>query len=368
MAEARRIVRTSPADAAAVPAEAAEHVVARVERNERVDPRPPLRRVPPAADAANVDVSILIVTWNSARWIERCLRSIDAATAGLACEVVVHDNASTDSTLAHVDDEQVRVIRSATNDGFAGGTNRAIAGARGRYVFLLNPDCELAPRAVTSLVEFLDANPRAAAAAPLLIDDGGEAQRDFQLRRLPTLRSFATEILLLDKLFPRNRATAHYRYKDLDITAPQRIEQPAAAALLLRRDLFDELGPFDEEFTPAWFEDVDYCRRLAAAGKAIYVVPSAHGRHVGGSSLEHLGFESFIDLWYRNMWRYGRKWFSPGQAEALRWVIIVGMILRLPPAAAGFAHPEVGRWNALKAYAGVLKKAFKRWDDSSVSS
>ena len=313
---------------------------------------------PPLGEAATPELSIVIVTWNSGRWIDRCLSSIPAACDGVAHEVVIYDNASDDATLQLVADRGARVMRAANNDGFAAGTNRAVRETAGRYIFLLNPDCELAPHALASLVRFLDEHPKLAGAAPLF---DGDEQREFQLRRLPTLRSFVSEIFAFHKLFPQNRHTAHHRYRGLDLTEPRRIEQPAAAALLLRREVFDEVGPFDEQFAPAWFEDVDYCRRLAAAGKEVWVVPAARAVHVGGASLEHVPFERFTAVWYRNMWRYARKWFSAGRAEALRWLILGGMLLRIAAAAIGVAHPEVGRKRAMRAYAGVLKSAWKRW-------
>jgi len=258
-------------------------------------------------------------------------------------------------------------MQSSENVGFAAGTNRALAESRGRYVFLLNPDCDLAPRALTLLCEFLDRNPNAAAAAPLLTSDNGGLQREFQLRRLPTLRALAAEALLLNKMLPRNKATAHYRYQDLDLSRPQRIEQPAAAALLVRREVFDEIGGFDEQFSPAWFEDVDYCRRLSEANKELFVVPAAQARHAGGASLEHMPYAQFIDLWYRNMWRYAHKWFSPRKAEALRWALVFGMILRCFAALVGFRNGSSNRWEALRIYARVLRRALNRWDDSSPS-
>lgn len=325
---------------------------------------PALREVP---SAAPLDLSILIVTWNSERWIDRCLRSLPAACQGLRYEVIVHDNASTDGTLRHLPEEAARVFRSTTNQGFGAGTNRAFRESRGRHVFLLNPDCELEPAALTTLCEFLDQHPAAAGAVPLLVDDSGGSQRYFQLRRLPTLRGLAAEALLLNKLFPKNRATAHYRYSDLDldITSPQRVEQPAAAALLIRREVFEEVGAFDERYSPAWFEDVDYCRRLLAAGKDVFVVPAAVARHHGGASLEHMTFGAFIDLWYRNMWLYARKWFSRGEAEALRWAIIAGMILRCAAAVLGVKNGSKTRGDAIRAYARVLRRALNRWEAGS---
>jgi hypothetical protein len=320
-----------------------------------------------SARTTPVELSIVIVTWNSERWIDRCLQSLPAACEGLSYEVVVYDNASTDSTLRRLPEDAMRVIRSTQNDGFAAGMNRALEKTRGRYLFLLNPDCDLDPRALTILCDFLDHNPNAAAAAPLLNGESGGSQREFQLRRLPTLRALAAEALLVNKMLPRNRATAHYRYQDLDLSQPQRIEQPAAAALLIRREVFDEIGPFDEQFSPAWFEDVDYCRRLAEAKKELYVLPAARARHVGGASLEHMSYACFIDLWYRNMWRYARKWFSPSRAEALRMAVIAGMMMRCVAALAGFRNGSSSRWEALRTYARVLKKALNRWDDSSPS-
>ena len=319
-----------------------------------------------AAIPAALDLSILIVTWNSERFIDRCLRSIAAACEGLSYEVVIHDNASGDDTLAHLG--EARVIRSSANRGFAAGTNRAFDASRGRYVFLLNPDCELAPRALTEVFDFLEQHPHIAAAAPLLIDESGDSQRNFQLRRLPTLWTFMAEVLLVDKVFPRNAATARYRYHDLDLTAPRRVEQPAAAALLLRRETVEEIGPLDEAFAPAWFEDVDYCRRLAEKQKEVWVVPAAQARHFGGASLQHITFATFVDVWYRNMWRYARKWMRPAQSEALRWGIIIGMLLRCMAGILGFHPRGVARWDAFRGYRNVLRKAFERWSPSSSPS
>jgi N-acetylglucosaminyl-diphospho-decaprenol L-rhamnosyltransferase len=333
-------------------------VVERASRPSLIEVKPPAPAAREARVAAPraVDVTLIVVTWNSERWIDRCLRAIPAACEGLHYEVVIYDNASSDGTLSHIRDvDAQQLVRSENNDGFAAGVNRAATLSRGRYVFLLNPDCELGPRALTTLLEFLDANPAAAAAAPLLSGDDGDDQREFQLRELPTLRSLASEVLL-------HRKASHREYRDLDLTRPQRVEQPAAAALLIRRSVFDEVGPLDEQFSPAWFEDVDYCQRLARAGKEVFVVPAARGRHFGGASLEHMPFAEFVDVWYRNMLRYARKWMTPGEAEAVRWTIIAGMLLRCIAAAAGLAHPEAGRRVALRAYAHVLERAFARWE------
>jgi N-acetylglucosaminyl-diphospho-decaprenol L-rhamnosyltransferase len=329
------------------------------------------RTIVPISSARPLELSILIVTWNSRRWIERCLASIPAACRGISYEVIVCDNASADTTLQELqkhrndrDDTTIRfeVIQSARNEGFAGGMNRAFREARGRYVFLLNPDCELSEGSVSVLHEFLERNALAAAAAPLLADEGGVSQREFQFRRFPTLLTLASEVFAAGRFFPRNGVTARYHYRDLDLTAAQEVEQPAAAALLIRREVFEAVGPLDEQFAPAWFEDVDYCRRMAQQHHRLYVVPAASARHFGGASLEHLSFEAFTDAWYTNMGRYARKWFSPVRAEALRWLIVIAMAMRCGAALIGVAHPEVGRRRVLRTYASVMLKALGRWN------
>ena len=158
--------------------------------------------------------------------------------------------------------------------------------------------------------------------------------------------------------------TARHRYRELDLGKPQAIEQPAAAAFLLRREVFEAVGPLDEQFAPAWFEDVDYCHRLAAHHDEIHVVPAARVRHFGGASLEHMPLSRFADVWYGNMWRYARKWMTPARAERLRWVIMLGMSLRCASALLGLRPRGVGRLEAVRAYASVLRKAFDRWAES----
>jgi len=318
-----------------------------------------------------VDVSVVVVAWNSAGWIGRCLASIGAGCGALTREVIVHDNASRDETaaiaLAALGAERGEVIRSATNDGFAGGVNRAVARARGRFVLLLNPDCELRPGCVETLVGRLEASPKAAGAAPLLVGDDGKPQSEFQLRRLPTLRSFVAELLLVERFAGSSREIDRYRCRDLDLAIEQPVEQPAGAALLLRREIMESIGPLDERFAPAWFEDVDYCKRIAATGAEIVFVPSACAVHHGGASLDAMEPGEFLGIWYRNLWRYAEKWMSADDLELLRLAVIAGAAMRCAAVAAGLG-PRDGRPGLLAAYAGVVRSASTRWQNESRSS
>lgn len=326
---------------------------------------------PAIAEVPRAKVTAIVVTWNSAAWIGRCLGALEPAADRGTLEVIVWDNASFDGTAEVAEragDGWTRVIRSAENRGFAGGLNAALSAATGTYVLLLNPDCLMKPAAVERLAAFLDANPRAGAVAPLLLNEDGTPQREFQLRRFPTFAGVAAEILLLQRLRPDNRASSHYRYRDLAIDAPVEVEQPAAAALMIRRSVIDEIGSFDERFDPAWLEDVDYAQRIWRAGHTIMLVPDAVATHGGGASLDHLRFSGFVEVWYRNLYKYAQKWWPARDVEKLRWVILAGMLLRSAALAAGMAQNGESRWTAIAAHLRVFRKAFFRWDDPSQSS
>lgn len=325
-----------------------------LERNESIAP----------ARRAVLDVSIVIVTWQSEEWIERCLASIPAAVNGHSYEVIVHDNASNDRTVAVAEQNATTLLESESNVGFAGGVNRALQTATGRYIVLLNPDCEPTSGSISTLIDFLD-NSGAAAAVPLLIGLDGKPQTDFQLRRLPTMRSIAAELLLLNHALPRNGAASHAHYRDVSFDLPQVVEQPAAAAMVLRRSVMNEIGGLDERFTPAWFEDVDYCRRMAKGGHEIYLVPTAVVIHRGGSSLEHVSYETFSLIWYRNLYRYARKWFRPASAEVVRWLTVTGMLLRIAALGVGFRRAPLTRREAFTAFRRVLREALLGWEDGS---
>lgn len=327
-------------------------------------PQPPRTNAPP-------DVSIIIVTWNSAAWIEQCLRSIVPACGSRSFEAVVRDNASTDRSAMIA--SEVALPGTITevapaNEGFAGGVNAALHRTTARYVMLLNPDCVLSPGSIEQLCRFLDERRDVSAAVPLLAGLDGTLQTRFQFRRLPEVWGFVTDVLSIDRLMPRNRVTSHYRYADLDLSAPVAVEQPAAAAILFRRSVFETVGSFDASFAPAWFEDVDFARRMANAGLRTYAIPEVRVTHAGGSSVAQLQWDSFVEVWYTNMYRYAQKWFNKRDVAILRWALITGMVLRSMAIGARVWKTRSGKRKAIAAHIRVLKLAFKRWDNASQSS
>jgi GT2 family glycosyltransferase len=268
-------------------------------------------------------IGIVIVTYNSAGDIGPCL---DAALA-TGAEVVVVDNASSDETLSQIAKRRVAVIPNRDNRGFAGAVNQGTCAISAEYVLLLNPDAVL-----QSGIEALRdacAAPRVGAAGGKLVDGRGEIQAGFNVRRLPTPLDLALEILLVNRLWPRNPANWQYRCYGFCSARPAEVEQPAGAFLMFRRTVWEELGGFDERFYPLWFEDVDFCKRLRDHGYRVYYEPRAVAVHRGGHSIQKILLEERQLYWYRSLLKYGFKHFNQGVPQGLCLAVIVGSCLRM---------------------------------------
>ena len=302
--------------------------------------------------------SAIIVTYNSAESIIQCL----GALAGEDCEIVVVDNASQDETLTRVEAFQahhpVELLRISRNLGFAAGVNHGVRAATGDILLVLNPDAIAEPSAVSAMIECMTPQ-SAAAAGGALLEASGELQRGFAFRRLPTLGSLLCEALLVNQLWPSNPVNRRYRCLDADYSTVQQVEQPAGACLAITREAWQAIGGMDTQFTPVWFEDVDFCKRLLDSGRKIIYCPAAKFRHSGAHSVGKLSFADKQLFWYTNMLRYARKHFSPAKVLILRLGVIKGMVLRMLATLLGAGPEGVGTGEATSAYRAVIALAFR---------
>src|SRR6266567_5419421 len=205
-------------------------------------------------------VGIVIVTYNSGEHIGECL---DAALPAGA-RVIVVDNASHDETRAAVTGRGVRLIANHDNRGFAAAVNQGIRALDTPYILLLNPDSVLQTD-LEPLRACCD-RPGTAGAGGKLLDASGRIQAGFMFRRFPTPQALIFEALGLNRLWPHNPVNWHFRCLGFDFAREQPVDQPAGAFLMIRRDVWEKIGGFDERFHPLWFEDVDFAQRAAAAG------------------------------------------------------------------------------------------------------
>jgi GT2 family glycosyltransferase len=275
-----------------------------------------------------------IVNWNSGPLLAMCVESILREST---VNIFVFDNGSRDDSLNFTPSAptRVQIVRSNENRGFAGGVNQIFKSTDTPYVLLLNPDIRVLPGSIQLLEEFMDSHSRAAAV-------GGYAGEKYPPKNLPTMWS-----LVLENLGIGGRG--------LTVSGPPpattfQVEQAAAAAMMIRRETCKDVPMFDDAFYPAWYEDVDFCRRLTRDNWEVYFAPHAKFEHSGGYSAKTMGSAEFLYAYYRNQVRYARKWFSWPEVAVVRASVVAGMVGRVvvrPWDTAGYVRVFLGaliRW------------------------
>lgn len=282
--------------------------------------------------------SVIIVTWHPGAELESCVASLAAARRlaerrNLLVELVLVDNASPEFPHEVLNRHwpDARTLWNDSNRGFGPAANQGFQACRAPYVLLLNPDTCAVDDPFSILHDGFERLPDVVALAPRLLEDGtptGESQASFQLRRLPTWGQAVRELLLVDKMWPNNRFLIRDRYLDRDRSTSFPVEQPAAAALAMRRETLIRCGGFDERFIPAWFEDVDLCERLGRTGDLLYW-PDACFLHRGGVAAHRLGYDQFLPIYYANAIRYRKKHSGAMAVILYRLLVATGMLMRL---------------------------------------
>lgn len=247
-----------------------------------------------------MDVSIIIVNWNTRELLLNCLSSVFATTSGLACETIVVDNGSQDGSSGAVAEQfpQTTVIHNTENRGFARANNQALAGARGRYILLLNSDAVLTEGSLQGLVSFMDKTPGAGIAACQFISPDGSKQNSFD--NFPTM---ATELLnktLLKTFFP-----ARYPSKRRDYREPLAVDSVIGACMLVRAEAIREVGGLDEDYF-FFMEETDWCFRMHQAGWQVYHLPGIRVYHLQGKSKEKNPAKAWIE-YYRSLYIFFKK-------------------------------------------------------------
>ncbi len=246
---------------------------------------------------------MVIVNWNSGLHLGKLLRSLGASHAQIK-ETLVVDNASQrfDGQLAEKH-PHVTFWRQARNLGFAAAANRGIERTSTSFVLLLNPDVQLLPGSLSGLCGALAERPEAGIVCGPLLGDGGIHQKEFQLRPLPNWKNILMDVTCGDALWGNRNRQVPVGSAGEGV----QVEQPAAAYWLLRREAWEDIGGFDVYFFPAWFEDVDFCRRLRSRGWQIWFFADYPARHRGGLALDQLGYRRFVRAYYANLKKYLRK-------------------------------------------------------------
>jgi N-acetylglucosaminyl-diphospho-decaprenol L-rhamnosyltransferase len=273
------------------------------------------------------DVAVVIVNFNAGVALRPTLASLAEGLAGATWECVVVDNASRDGSeaAALAAGPNVRLVRQATNGGFARGVNAGIAATTAPLILILNPDCALEAGAIAPLRRELSGHARAAVVGPRILDSDGALQES--ARGDPALLTgLFGRTGLLSRAFPRlgvvrrNLVSRDAVESGADSVV---VDWVSGACMLARRDALLSVGGFDEGYFLYW-EDADLCRRLRRAGWETRYVPAATVRHqVGQSSRTAPGLAN--REFHRSAYRYYVTHVVPARwhpGRPLAWALL----------------------------------------------
>jgi hypothetical protein len=307
-----------------------------------------------------VDVSICVLNFNGAKLLADCLgslKNIDGATE-VSHEVIVVDNGSTDDSVEMLRTRfpGVLVIELDKNISIAEAFNRAIRVGKGRYFLLLNNDILLQKGCLEEMVRFLGEHGCVGAVSARLMNPDGTTQVQYYPAKLPTVRSIAAELLWFNQI---TRGKSVMEPKGWDPERPCQMEQVPGASMMVRRQVFDEIGLLDASFT-CWYEDVDFCFRCFKSGWELWYLPDARVIHLGGATFQGIAISQKTIWRFHGLVRYCSKHFSGANYGLVRMVMFLAVMLRLPIIAVlcVWPRPSVRQsWRGVvPAYLGFLRK------------
>lgn len=245
-----------------------------------------------------MDLSIIIINWNSLEFLRKCLASVYANTMSISCEVLVIDNASFDGSEQMVRKEfpSVRFVQSQENLGFARGNNLGFTHSAGEVLLFLNPDTEVLGSALERMMVWMKVLPGAGAMGPKLLNSDLSIQTSC-LQSFPSILNQVIDAEWLRHRFPAwsiwgNRALFE------EVSQPVPAEGISGACLMVRRYVFEQVG----QFTPDYFmyaEDMDLCYKVKKAGWGNYYIPEATVIHHGGQSSTSRSDKQFSSVMMR---------------------------------------------------------------------
>ncbi len=233
----------------------------------------------------NMDLSIIIVSYNTKEFLKGCIESIYKTTKNIKFEIIVVDNNSSDTTvqlLEKLKTDNFRFIANNQNLGFSKANNLGVKKATGKYLLFLNPDIEVHENTLEEMVKFMDQHEDGGAATCKVIMPNGEID-DASHRGFPTPWNSLAHFSGLSKLFGKRKLFGGYNLKHLNLATMHEIEALAGAFMIVRRSAGEQVGWWDEDYF-FYGEDLDFCYMLKQHSWKIYYVPDYSVLHYKGVS------------------------------------------------------------------------------------
>lgn len=254
------------------------------------------------------DLSVSIVSYNTREHLERCVASVLAAKPALDVEVIVVDNASSDGSVERIRERfpEVRVIANAENRFFTAANNQAFAVSTGRHVLILNSDVEVGAGALRTMVDYLDRHADAGAVTCRMVWPDGRLQRTCCAHA--GVRTALLDFTFLRRLIPsvRQRDWDRVYYASWERDSDRDVVVAPDSCLMIRREVLDRVGPYDERFK-LYYTENDLCERIGAAGLRVVFLAGAQVTHAESTSVRKAGVRRIRGIYRADMWEYYRR-------------------------------------------------------------
>ena len=265
-----------------------------------------------------MDLSVVIVNWNTKDLLIQCLESIFRAVRGVDLEVFVVDNGSTDGSGRAVKERfpDVKVVENQRNVGFARANNQALRISGGKYLLLLNPDAQVKGKAVEELISFMEAHSKAGISGVQLLNSNGSRQNS--IANFPSLTTELLNKSLLRWLFARR-----FPGKERNYFEPIEVDSVIGACMMVRRRALDQVGILDEDYF-LFLEETDWCYRMKKAGWTVHHVPAAEIYHFQGKSAEIEKRKARVE-YFRSRYHFFKK-----NRGTWQWfILLIGLLVKL---------------------------------------
>ena len=258
-------------------------------------------------------LSIVIVNYNVKYFLEQCLYSLQKSASGIDTEIIVVDNLSNDGSVEYLRSRfpEVQFFINDTNLGFSRASNKGLSYTHGKYILFLNPDTLLSENTLEKCISFFEHHKNAGALGVKMIDGAGKFLKESK-RSFPSPLTSFYKLFGLSQLFPRSKIFNHYYAGHLDKNKNHEVDVLAGAFMMIRKEVIDKLGGFDEDFF-MYGEDIDLSYRIQKRGFKNYYLAETEIIHFKGESTRR-GSLNYVRMFYNAMSIFVKKHYGGTKA------------------------------------------------------